>query len=151
MEESLEFFAGLCGRPLWLSSMAGLYGRAADQERSMQSTWLTGQGLVPQPRQGLSPAGRPRPGPLNDPAILCLDKPTSDLDPVAAHELHDLTNGLRARGVNIFFTTHRIEKAEPLWGSWASVCRLRRVESWHSDVLGTYLLAISDRACWYPR
>lgn len=36
---------------------------------------------------------------LSDLAILFLDEPTSGLDPVAAREVHDLINVLRARGV----------------------------------------------------
>ena len=33
---------------------------------------------------------------------------------MAAHEVHGLLNGLRARGVTIFFTTHRLAEAELL-------------------------------------
>jgi ABC-2 type transport system ATP-binding protein len=51
---------------------------------------------------------------LNDPAVLFLDEPTSGLDPVAAREVHELIAGLRARGVTIFLTTHRLEEAERL-------------------------------------
>ena len=43
-----------------------------------------------------------------------LDEPTSGLDPVAAHEVNDLINGLRQRGVTVFLTTHRLEEAERL-------------------------------------
>jgi ABC-2 type transport system ATP-binding protein len=51
---------------------------------------------------------------LNDPAVMFLDEPTSGLDPVATHEVHDLINSLRQRGVSIFLTTHRLEEAERL-------------------------------------
>jgi ABC-2 type transport system ATP-binding protein len=51
---------------------------------------------------------------LNDPAVLFLDEPTSGLDPVAAREVHELIASLRARGVTIFLTTHRLEEAERL-------------------------------------
>ena len=51
---------------------------------------------------------------LNDPAVMFLDEPTSGLDPVAAHEVNDLINGLRQRGVTVFLTTHRLEEAERL-------------------------------------
>src|SRR5580692_3756578 len=51
---------------------------------------------------------------LNDPAVLFLDEPTSGLDPVATREVHDLIASLRARGVTIFLTTHRLEEAERL-------------------------------------
>jgi len=43
-----------------------------------------------------------------------LDEPTSGLDPVAAHEVLDLINGLRQRGVTVFLTTHRLDEAERL-------------------------------------
>ena len=51
---------------------------------------------------------------LNDPAVMFLDEPTSGLDPVATHEVYDLINGLRERGVTVFLTTHRLEEAERL-------------------------------------
>ena len=51
---------------------------------------------------------------LNDADVLFLDEPTAGLDPVAAHEVHELINGLRQRGVTIFLTTHRLEEAEHL-------------------------------------
>ena len=51
---------------------------------------------------------------LNDPEVVFLDDPTSGLDPVAAREVHELIDGLRQRGVTIFLTTHRLEKAERL-------------------------------------
>ncbi len=51
---------------------------------------------------------------LNEPAVLFLDEPTSGLDPVAAREVHELITSLRARGVTIFLTTHRLEEAERL-------------------------------------
>jgi ABC-2 type transport system ATP-binding protein len=51
---------------------------------------------------------------LSDPAILFLDEPTSGLDPVASREVHELIDGLRARGVTVFITTHRLEEAERL-------------------------------------
>jgi ABC-2 type transport system ATP-binding protein len=51
---------------------------------------------------------------LSDPEVLFLDEPTVGLDPVAAREVHQLIVGLRARGVTIFLTTHRLEEAERL-------------------------------------
>ena len=51
---------------------------------------------------------------LNDPEVVFLDEPTSGLDPVATHEVHELIDGLRKRGVTIFLTTHRLEEAERL-------------------------------------
>jgi ABC-2 type transport system ATP-binding protein len=51
---------------------------------------------------------------LSDPDVLFLDEPTSGLDPEAAHDVHELIDGLRRRGVTIFLTTHRLEEAERL-------------------------------------
>jgi ABC-2 type transport system ATP-binding protein len=46
--------------------------------------------------------------------VLFLDEPTSGLDPVATREVHELIGSLRARGVTVFLTTHRLEEAERL-------------------------------------
>jgi ABC-2 type transport system ATP-binding protein len=51
---------------------------------------------------------------LPDPQVLFLDEPTSGLDPAAAHDVHDLIDNLRQRGVTIFLTTHRLDEAERL-------------------------------------
>ena len=51
---------------------------------------------------------------LSDPEVLFLDEPTAGLDPVAAREVHELVEGLRARRVTIFLTTHRLDEAERL-------------------------------------
>jgi len=51
---------------------------------------------------------------LSDPRVLFLDEPTAGLDPVAAHEVHELIAELRRDGVTIFLTTHRLEEAERL-------------------------------------
>ena len=51
---------------------------------------------------------------LSDPEVLFLDEPTAGLDPVAAHDVHELIASLSRRGVTIFLTTHRLEEAERL-------------------------------------
>lgn len=51
---------------------------------------------------------------LSAPQVLFLDEPTSGLDPAAARDVHELIDDLRARGVTIFLTTHRLEEAERL-------------------------------------
>ncbi|MGH9120806.1 MAG: AAA family ATPase, partial [Acidimicrobiales bacterium] len=51
---------------------------------------------------------------LSDPELLFLDEPTSGLDPAASRDVHDLILELKARGVTIFLTTHRLEEAERL-------------------------------------
>ena len=51
---------------------------------------------------------------LNDPEIIFLDEPTAGLDPEASLEVHDLINELRAKGVTVILTTHRLDEAEKL-------------------------------------
>jgi ABC-2 type transport system ATP-binding protein len=51
---------------------------------------------------------------LPDPQVLFLDEPTSGLDPAGARDVHELIGELRASGVTIFLTTHRLEEAERL-------------------------------------
>jgi ABC-2 type transport system ATP-binding protein len=104
--ENLEFFAGLYGlaepRPRIATALeaVNMTGRADDPCGSLS------KGL--RQRVGLARAL------LNEPAIVFLDEPTSGLDPVATHEVHDLIEGLRERGVTVFLTTHRLEEAERL-------------------------------------
>jgi ABC-2 type transport system ATP-binding protein len=43
-----------------------------------------------------------------------LDEPTSGLDPVATLEVLNLILALKAKGVTIFLTTHRLDEAERL-------------------------------------
>src|SRR5215467_1001529 len=51
---------------------------------------------------------------LSDPEVLFLDEPTAGLDPVAAHDVHELIASLGRGGITIFLTTHRLEEAERL-------------------------------------
>ena len=64
---------------------------------------------------------------LNDPAVLFLDEPSSGLDPVAAHDVHELIVSLRERGVTIFLTTHRLAEAERLCHRVAIMSRTLRL------------------------
>ena len=104
--ENLEFFAGLYGlrrpdaRIAQVLESVGLADRAGDLCGTLS------KGL--RQRVGLARAL------LNDPAIVFLDEPTSGLDPAAARDVHVLIDSLRARGVTVFLTTHRLEEAERL-------------------------------------
>lgn len=51
---------------------------------------------------------------LSEPTLMFLDEPTSGLDPVASLEVLNLILSLKARGVTIFLTTHRLDEAERL-------------------------------------
>jgi ABC-2 type transport system ATP-binding protein len=104
--ENLEFFAGLYGfrdaseRIDRALEAVNLTSRAGDLSGSLS------KGL--RQRVGLARAL------LNDPQIIFLDEPTAGLDPVASLEVHDLINSLRAKGVTVFLTTHRLDEAEKL-------------------------------------
>ena len=106
VEENLECFAGLYGlhdvhaRIDKVLEAVNLNDRASDLCGSLS------KGL----RQRVALARAL----LSDPEILFLDEPTSGLDPVATRDVHDLLAALRARGVTIFLTTHRLEEAERL-------------------------------------
>ncbi len=106
--DNLEYFAGLYGLPL-----------AARSKRIVDA--LDHVGMASRARDlagGLSKGLRQRAGLartlLSNPQVLFLDEPTAGLDPVATREVRELVEGLRARGVTVFLTTHRLEEAERL-------------------------------------
>lgn len=51
---------------------------------------------------------------LHDPELLFLDEPTAGLDPVAAHEVHELIHKLSRRGRTVFLCTHNLAEAQRL-------------------------------------
>jgi len=102
-----------------LAFFAGLYELPSPQERIHQA--LSAVNLAARagdPCGSLSKGLRQRVALaralLSHPAIVFLDEPTSGLDPVASRDVHELIDGLRAQGVTVFLTTHRLEEAEQL-------------------------------------
>jgi ABC-2 type transport system ATP-binding protein len=104
--ENLEYFAGLYGLHHPEARIADALDAVNLGDRAGDLCGGLSKGL--RQRVGLARTL------LSDPAIMFLDEPTSGLDPVAAREVHDLVDGLRARGVTIFLTTHRLDEAEKL-------------------------------------
>jgi ABC-2 type transport system ATP-binding protein len=104
--ENLDFFALLYGLPgrrariFQALSAVGLADRADDLCGSLS--------------KGLKQRASLARSLLNEPEVMFLDEPTSGLDPVAAHDVLELVNGLRERGVTVFLTTHRLGEAERL-------------------------------------
>ncbi len=96
----LEFYAGLCGVPAAerkaraekLLDLVSLKD-AADRKVSRYS-----KGMVQ--RLGLAQAL------VNDPELLILDEPTSNLDPVGRRDFRDLILQLKSRGKTVFISSH---------------------------------------------
>jgi ABC-2 type transport system ATP-binding protein len=75
---------------------------------------------------------------INDPEVLFLDEPMSDLDPLGRREARELIDGLRARGKTIFFSSHILTDVEAMCDRVAILNRGRLVESGRlSEILKT--------------
>ncbi|MBO0856980.1 MAG: ABC transporter ATP-binding protein [Chloracidobacterium sp.] len=75
---------------------------------------------------------------INDPEVLFLDEPMSDLDPLGRRETRELIAGLRARGKTIFFSSHILTDVEAMCDRVAILNRGRQVDSGRlSEILKT--------------
>jgi ABC-2 type transport system ATP-binding protein len=66
---------------------------------------------------------------VNDPEVLFLDEPMSDLDPLGRREVRELIAGLRARGKTIFFSSHILTDVEAMCDRVAILNRGKLLES----------------------
>src|SRR5262249_37801450 len=66
---------------------------------------------------------------INDPDVLFLAEPMSDLDPLGRRETRELIANLRARGKTIFFSSHILTDVEAMCDRVAILNRGRLVES----------------------
>jgi ABC-2 type transport system ATP-binding protein len=106
--ENLEYWGSLfrlrrpaaCRRAAELLELVGLADRGGDRV----STYSRGM------KQRLHLAR----GMVGDPQVLFLDEPTTGLDPIGIHSLHEIVVDLSARGVTILLTTHDMAEAEAL-------------------------------------
>ncbi len=106
--ENLEYWASLfrlrrstaIGRVTELLELVGLGQRGDDRvsgySRGMKQRLHLARGMI------------------GDPTVLFLDEPTTGLDPIGIHSLHEIVVNLSARGVTILLTTHDMAEAEAL-------------------------------------
>ena len=102
----LEFHGGLLGMTQEDSSRQAMerletVGLAEAAERRISEY---SQGMLQ--RLGLGQAL------LNDPELLILDEPTSNLDPVARRDFRDIVLDLKARGTTVFICSHILSEVE---------------------------------------
>src|ERR1700761_1302746 len=72
---------------------------------------------------------------LGTPALVVLDEPTSELDPVGRHDVREIIRGLRERGSTVFLNTHLLEEAEQVCDRVAVIDQGRTVATGTLDEL----------------
>ena len=105
-EETLAYYAGLCGIP-----------RKETKERTKQLLAMVGlSDVAKRPVGGFSKGMARRialaASLIGKPELLILDEPTSGLDPVSTKEVKLLIKALRAGGMTILMTSHLLADAE---------------------------------------
>ena len=102
----LEFYSGLLGvaRADRSRRATELLQRVGLQEVAGQKISQYSKGMLQ--RLGLAQAL------LNDPELLILDEPTSNLDPVARRDFRDILLELKARGNTVFICSHILSEVE---------------------------------------
>ncbi len=75
---------------------------------------------------------------VNDPEVLFLDEPMSDLDPLGRREVREMIASLRSLGKTIFFSSHILTDVEAMCDRVAILNRGRLIESGRfSEILKT--------------
>lgn len=102
----LEFYGGLLGLNRADSSRraAALLERLGLREAAERRISQYSKGMLQ--RLGMAQAL------INDPDLLVLDEPTSNLDPVARRDFRDILLDLKARGKTVFICSHILSEVE---------------------------------------
>ncbi len=119
----LEFYAGLLG-----IARADRSRRAAELLERVGLLEVAGQRISQYSKGMLQRLGLAQ-ALINDPELLILDEPTSNLDPVARRDLRDILLELKAGGKTVFICSHILSEVESVCDRVAILQRgeLRRV------------------------
>lgn len=99
-----------------IKMFAGYYGSNADPMRLLDEVQLTDKAgsyvekLSGGQKQRFSIAAAL----VNRPKVLFLDEPTTGLDPQARHNLWELVESIKKKGITVVLTTHYMDEAERL-------------------------------------
>ena len=118
LPESVDLPGYYCGRGLleFHGGLLGLTGADASRQamERLEEVGLgeaAGQGISRYSQGMLQRLGLAQ-ALLNDPELLILDEPTSNLDPVARRDFRDILLDLKARGTTVFICSHILSEVE---------------------------------------